>query len=269
MAKSSDVTKVQPDLRLPAHLKDKEVKGVEQLADYVRPPLLKIIQKSADDVFLEKFNLGDLIMLPSQTVIAVHGDSFKFVPLFFYSEACTWTPIEKRGQMPAILDRSTVKTSQLYQKASNRDLWEEEIQWEGHTVKVQHVEHLVFIVTLYDHPLQGEPMIMSFAKGEFGTGCKFASLVKIRKASPFACVFQCKVSDEPRKNNKGSWYGLDITNPDIDTPPWVSEEQLPALEAIHDDLATSFKKGLIRADHDAVDEPTDEMAVPAGTEDEI
>lgn len=266
--KNTDVTKVNPNLALPEHLRDKEVKGVEQLADFVRPPLMKIIQKQADDAFHEKFNLGDCIILPAQAVVAEHGDSFKFVPLFFYSEACTWSPIDKRGQMPAILDRTTHKESELYKKATNRDFWNEEIVHEGQKVQVRHVEHLVFIVTLYDHPLAGEPMIMSFSKGEFGTGCKFASLIKTRKASPFACVFQAKVSEEPRKNNKGSWYGFDISNPDVDTSPWVTAEELPRFEAIHDDLNEHFKKGMLRADHDADpdNEPDDDAAVPSANE---
>lgn len=278
MAKKSNagnLVKVTPNLNLPDYLQDQPVQGLDELKNFVVPPVLKIIQKQSADELLTRFNVGDCIVLPAEAVVALHTgqegepEIFNFVPLFFYSEYCTWTPIELRGQVPAILERTLDRGSPLARKATNSKLWAEEIEHEGRKIKVRHVEHLNYVVTLYNHPLAGEPMIMSFSKGEHSTGSRLASMIKMRKASLYANVFQAHVSVEPRKNQKGSWFGYDIENPTAEgVSPWVTKDELERFRVLFNEVNEYYKHGRLRTEYDPSDD-ADPAAAAAVAGDEI
>ena len=247
----SDITKVTPNLALPEHLQGAQVEGVAELADLVRPPFIKIVQKQSDDLLLAAFKAGDTIIQPQQALITEKTEPFQFVPLFHYREWCTWAPIEMKGQVPAILARTLNMEDQLAKKAMSVDLREEKgYDFDGKKMDVTHSEHLNFVVALYNHDFSGDPMIMSFSKAEWKTGAKFAGLIKMRKASIYDCVFNAVVSDIPRSNNYGSWFGFDITNP-TEVSPWVTKEEHDVFGKLHRELKEHHDKGRLQATYDA------------------
>lgn len=267
---TSEITRVTPDLSLPEHLRGKEVKGMDLMKQIVVPPRIKIVQRQSSELLTAKFPAGTVLSMPAEAVIAEIDTEFLFVPLFFYREWATWSPLEMRGQVPSILDRSADPTSAVAIKAQNpRTREESDFLYQGQKIKVRHVEHLNFVVSLYQHTLGTDPMTMSFSRGEHFNGCKFASLVKMRNASPFACVFEAIVNKEPRKNNKGSWFGLDISNPS-EAPAWVTKEELEQLEKNHADVEKTFKAGLLLAQ---IEEPdggeAEDSAATKGLGDDI
>jgi len=268
---STDIVHVQPEMKLPDFLGGQEVQGLEDLAQFVEPPILKVVQKQSSDDITSTFEAGDVIVLPTRSLIAPHEDGpnpFLFVPIFFFPEWCTWTPQELRGQVPAIIGRSHDRNGVIAVKSANPDTRYEDVEYEGRMIQVRHVQHLNFMVTLYNHPLAGEPMIMSFARGEHRSGTRLASLIKARKAPIYACVFQAQVGTEPRKNNKGSWFGLDVTNPTVEgVTPWVGEEEFEALKEQFDEVSKVFQDGRIRVAHGDADEtPEDEAETPESGE---
>ena len=263
---SKEITKVTPNLELPAYLKDQEVEGIDALKEYVRPPLLKIIQKQASDELLSRHDRGDTIVMPAEAIVATKDEPFFFVPLFFYTEWCTWGPIEMRGQVPPILERTADPASPIAMKARDPGLRTEDIVWGPDNIAVKdarHVEHLNFVVTLTNgHPLAGEPMIMGFARAEWTTGSKFASLIKLRHASIFCNVFQAQVGTRERAGN--SWFGWDIANPAVDSgvEPWVPEDAIDGLRALHTDMKSVFSEGRLQTAYETVVEE-DEAATDA------
>lgn len=262
--KASAIAKrVDPDLSLPAHLQGKDVEGIEDLKKYVSPPRIKIVQKSADNELLERFSLGDVIVQPAQVLVSKYDkdnpEPFLFVPLFFFPEWATWSPIELRGQVPMILERTSDPDSVLAKKAKNPNLRFEAKEYEGRQMQVRHVEHLNFIVVLYDHELGIDPMVLSFQRGEHGSGIRFNSLIKMRRASLFACVFQAQVA--LRKGHKGEWAGLNITNPDLEgSSPWVLEDEVEGLRKKHLEFKETYGAGLLRVEHEDADTDTDDAA---------
>lgn len=245
------VTKVNPSASLPAYLQTTaRPEGMEDLKNILKPSYLKIIQKQADDKLLEVFAPGDLVLKPADALIANKDQKFLFTPLFFYREFLTWTPLESRGKVPAVIDRSIDPRSPLAMKATGGpDRWTETVTYQGQTLKVRHVEHLNFIVALHGVPAATEPVILSFSKGENKNGSKFAALLKSRNANIYDTVFEARVDPEPRKNEKGSWYGLAITNPD-EASPWVTEEQHNLFKDLYAGLSERHKRDEIRADHE-------------------
>lgn len=250
MAKTKDVseqiTKVTPDLALPDFLEGKDIKGIKEMEQFIRPPYIKVIQKNASAELLTHFGTADVILSPSNAIITemergpkgqiVEGQisSFKFVPILFWVEWCTWSPFGLKGQEPMIRYRTIDPNDPIVAKSKSKVL-----RFEPHPkypddpkMNLRHVEHLNFLVCLYNHGLGDEPAVMSFNRGEYFAGTKFASKIKMRKSSLFNCVFEAVVTFRPG-DGSGDWYGLNIENPS-EGSPWVTKEEQPVFEELHD-----------------------------------
>jgi len=250
---SLEVKKVQ-GVDLPDFMRDKEVLGVKGLQEYVIPPRIKIVSLQSAKL-LETFRAGDVVLTPTNSII-VEPDrddrgslseggnrSFDFTPIFFYPEWVTWNDIKLKGQEDSVLYRTTDPTDPIVAKARNKKLREEDHpRVEG--LKIRHVEHLNYIVVLIDHPIGEQPALLSFSRGEWFSGCNFASLIGMRKASLFGCVYTATVIF--RKGKLGDWYGLDVSNP-TDRVPWVTEEQYGLFESLHLKFEDHHKNSRLKA----------------------
>lgn len=255
MAKNNLPTKVQPSstaMALPAHLKDKEIKGLETVVKMVRPPYCKILQKATSDELLDAYGKGTALRMPDRGVLAEKGNSLVVTPVFMFTEYKTWTPYELKGQIPAVIGRSLDPRGAIALRALDPDRRIEEIEWgeKRLRVKVKHVEHLVFLMVLHDHPLTDDGLIaFSFSRGEHKTGVSLCNLVKQRKASIWAGRYVLTPSVEVRKNTAGEWHGFDVDN-NVDAP-WNDAEQCIAFEALNKELTEAHGKGLVEiADDD-------------------
>ena len=241
--------------------------GVEDLGKYVVPPRLKIVQSNSNETFLSRFDKGDAIIVPQMFLIAAvnkneqgkpadTGQPFHFVPLFFFPEWCCWNPIETRGTLPSVRYRTTDPNDPAVSKCRDPKLWKEEI--DGFACRW--VEHLNFIsVIIGDHELAGTPVIISFARAEHRAGSNFAALIKMRKAPMFGCQFEARVTFRP-DNNKGQWYGLDISNPSQDsgiTPFLTDEVAYDAFKKLHLEMKEAHGAAKIKVDYEE-EPPTDD-----------
>lgn len=263
MSKENAVVAVNPNSNLPDFMKSADPnKGRELLQEFVVPPRIKVMQTNSENA--ETYPAGTVLLSATKNIIAgkeagEDGDPFLIVPVFFYPEYCIWSPLALKGQVPMILDRSTDPTSDIAKRAKSKELREAKYTVEKHgEIDVRYVEHLNFLCAIYgDHPLRDTVCIMSFSRGEWGAGSRFTNMLDQRKAPPFGCVFQAQVSAKKRTNAKGSWYGIDISNPPENISPWVTAQEYADYEAIYDGLAAKHKLGLIKADHE---DPEDETA---------
>jgi len=272
--KTTNITKVQANAALarPDFMADAPL-GIDDLRQYVTPPRIKVVQKQARTDLLDMFGVGDVIVVPANIVVTEMGrtdkgqptgeaDPFFIVPLFFYVEWCTWNPLELKGKVPAIRDRSFDPKSALALKAKSSEHRKELIPGEK-DLYMRHVEHLNFIVMLYDHPtLGGAPVVMTFARGEHFSGRGLCNLIKLRKAPLYGCVFECHLGH--RENEQGDWWGLDIINPAGDVSPWVNAEEFEAFKALHLEFVKAHQDARIRVDYDEAE--ADPAAVPQAKE---
>ena len=257
--KTTDITKVGNNVpAIPDYMSDAPT-GMDELKHFVIPPRMKIVQKQAGEKLLEQFGVGDVILTPHMIAVREMGrnpkgqptgdiEPFLVVPLFFYPEWCTWNPISSRGQLPSIRERSCDPTSVLARKSRDSKLrYEKHPDLDGEAT-MRHVEHLNFVVYLIDHELGGQPIVMSFSRGEHGTGQRWASLIRARKAPIYGGVYTMGVSMRP--GAKGDWWGFDPGNPDPTIhAPWVDKDSFDALRQAHEELAELHKGQLLRADY--------------------
>jgi hypothetical protein len=239
---------------------------MDLLAQYIRPSRLKIVQKSADQVLLDKFKVGDLILSPENVLVAglepkdsKSGQRFHFVPLFFFPEWCTLNPFKLRGQVDMIRERTFDGTSPLAIKAKNKATRIEPYPEDPDPKKglqIRHVEFLNYIVVLMgEGDACGIPILVSFSRGDIKSGGILANLITMRKLRAiYGNVFQGRTKFRP--NNQGDYYGIDISNPDADTgvSMWVSKPQFERLAVEHAKYQEKFDRQLIVADYGDPDE---------------
>jgi len=266
---SLDVKRVS-GIELPDYMKDEEILGLANLAEFVIPPRLKIVQKQSDDKLLEIYKPGDVLLTPSNAMVAsldpdTKSCSFNFVPLFMYPEWATWNPIALKGQEPAIRYRTTDPTDPIVVKARNKLLREELIPGREDGLKMRHVEHLNFIIMLVDHEFEGTPALMSFSKGEWGAGSNLCSRITMNKTVPiYGRAYTAHVAFRPG-SGKGTWYGIDVDNP-ADRVSWVTEEQYPVFKALHVEFEDHHKNSRLKAALEDESNDPDPAAVIASEE---
>lgn len=259
MSKSKDLTKIDP--REIANAKPEylgsDVEGVGELSQFITPPRVKIIQKTADSSLLAEFGVGDIIITPLNELVIEQERTDKgqptgeappliFTPLFFYVEYCVWNPYELKGSVPAIRERSLNMNSEIARKARNENTrFEQYPGSDDPKLLIRFVEHLNFLVWIHDQKIE-DPAILSFSRASHGDGRQLSTFVKMRKSSIYSCVFEGWL--DHRDNDQGDWWALTIENPRT-VAPWVTEDQNIVFKAFHDEFVALHQGGKIRAEY--------------------
>lgn len=257
---------------IPDFLRDAPVEGVEELKGLVRPQRVKIIQKAADATLLEKWGVGDFVAMPSQFPLiemprdqkgnAIEDDapSMRFVPVLFFREFLETNDIATRGTLPMIRRRSFDSRSDIAVFAANPATRTREMP---DKTKVKYVDSLNFlIVPQIPTPFENEAIILSFSGGSYSLGQHLCSLIKMRKASLYNCVFQ--VRPVHLTNPQGfDYWGAQPDNPE-DGSPWVTKEQSEFFAELHRELKAALDSAKLVIDHEFEREPGDTAATSAG-----
>lgn len=255
---SNELTTSQQAL-VPEYMRGEKT-GTEGLHEFFVPPTLKVVQALSADSLKERFNEGDVIMLPSQLIVAPvnvnaqhkpmdTGQPFFFVPVLFFPEWVLWSPIALRGSEPAVLGRTFDREHEIAVFARDEEKRRQphpDVEGEY----VNYVEHLNFLIVLVNHELQMTPMTMSFARAEHFRGKTFCSLIKMSHAPIFGRVYRGQAGK--RENAKGRWYGIDVTNPDAaagEPGPWVDQDTYNALGEVHAELSEMLTARRLRPDY--------------------
>lgn len=276
------ITREQAALAIPDYMLADDVDtGVEAMVQYVVPPRLKIVQKTSDNELQNEFPAGSVLLVPQKKLIArmhydgpksIEGETFLFTPLFFFTEFIEYNPIQMRGQLPTIRERSFDPSSALAARA--RDVKACKTPCPQNTTYTCHaVECLNFIIAIKEEGrswLDSSICIMTFQRGEFRTGTALITLItgrRIRgKVAPlYGGVYAAKVPGSQRENEQGSWYGFDINNPDpeVHGPAFHLPEDFAAMKQLYTQYKELFDKKLIRPDYDDA-RPTDASATTSG-----
>lgn len=256
MPKNELTTKVMS--QLPAHLQQDVDLGVDDLSQFIIPPRVKIVQKQSSDDILEHFGAGDVIIVPQQELVAAKEQRLIVVPIFFYPEWVTINPLQLKGQLNMIRQRTLDPKDPLVEKCRDPERWEEECP-EDPKYNVRHTEMLNFVCVVEGHEGLGyTPIVFSFSRAEHRTGSTFASKIKMRHGPICGCRFVLSTSQ--RSNTQGQWYGFDISNPgEEEGGPWVSDPQMYELfKQLHEDYKTAHNDRLIQVDYEDEVETTEE-----------
>lgn len=205
--------------------------GTEEMSRFVVFPRLVIVQPTAKDP-LDKYDAGTPVIMPNETVLSTFNkaekcldEPFIIVPIFFFAEYTLDNPREVWTAHGRVRERSFDHDSELARKCND---------WNARSFpcpempakECVHTTRLNFILWLHSPSgaFQSTPCMFSFKRAETRSGMAFNSLIKARNAPIYGCQFYADVGH--RSNDKGQWYGLDISNPPAEIGPWVANREM-------------------------------------------
>lgn len=192
--------------------------GLEGMSEYRVLARVKTIQSMTARDLKQTFGEGALVAVPGPTLLAGEDEALQVVPVFAFTEFCLWSDL-KDSSSPVIQQRSFDKAGDL--AAASRDperrfeSYGEPDSKTGEPKFVRrYVEHLCFACIIYDeeHPMHGQPVVLSFQRGEFSTGKNFISAMMMRRAGGrpipmWGQVWQISTIYREKGDDK-KWYGL-------------------------------------------------------------
>ena len=251
---------------------DSSLQGMDE---YVILPRLKILQQMSDPTLKKQFGEGSAIIRPGDALVWKDGDQpFLFVPHFFYVEFAKWAD-RRDKENPAVIARTFDPTSEIAKCARdpNRrfEIYadQEKKKTDQEKFRYRYVEHLRFPGVIYgDHPLTGTPVVLSFERGEFGTGKNFISGIKLRRqavevngltkniAVPlWSQVWAIAVT---LHGTDPQWYGFSFSVPEVTL---IQPEEAEEHRSAHLSLKEVYEQNRLRVDGDE-EETEDPAAVP-------
>lgn len=249
--------------------------SLASLMEYRILPRTKVIQGLSDQSLKDKFGEGAAIVRPGDALIAKKGETFLFVPQFFFAEFAKWADRrDKESKM--VLERSFDPTSDIAKNARDEhkrfELYKgQEKKKEGDQFKYRYVEHLRFPGVIYgDHVLAGTPTVISFERGEFIQGKSFISAIALRRQivdlpdnggkKPIPVPLWAQVwalTPALRDKNGNKWFGLDYKNPsDVEGKEYdnvIRDEDFPVFQAENQSLLEIHKANKLRVEDEDAD----------------
>jgi len=245
------------------------------LQAHVIVPRMKLIQQMTDEVLKKQFGEGTCIVRPGDTVLAPPGETFFFVPLFFFVEYCKWAD-RKDTSNPMIIARSFDPSSDIAKRSQNSEL-RFEIYAEDLKVKPEkqrryrYVEHYNFVGVVFgEHDLAGTEVTLSFSRGEHGQGKNFITACTMRRQEvetesgstarvPVPLWAQVwALSPSLRERNDQKWYGLDFLPGE---PAIIPEELVEKHQTRHLELKEAYDQRRLVVDGDDRPEEDDSSSV--------
>ena len=205
--------------------------GTEEMSRFVVFPRLVIVQPTAKDP-LDKNDAGTPVIMPNELVLSPFNkaekhlsEPFVVVPIFFFAEYTLDNPREVWAAHGRVRERSFDHDSEIARKCSD---------WNARTFPCPEMQNkecvyttrLNFILWLSSPTgaFNATPCMFTFKRAETRSGMAFNSLIKARNAPIYGCQFMADVGH--RSNDKGQWYGLELSNPQADIGGWVTNREL-------------------------------------------
>jgi hypothetical protein len=248
--KQTQITKITPQ-GIPAHLQkfQETDTSLEVMKEYRVLPRFKTIQGTAGQDLQAKFPQGTMILRPGDVLAAEVNDPLQIVTVNFFAEFCKWSDLRDKTS-PSILERSWDPASEIARRARSAALRTQIYEGEENKQKPQKfrfVEHLNFVCIIAEpgHALYGEPVILDFSKGEFGTGKSFINTIALRKLPLWAQRWHIHTSFRDEGDKK--WWGIDYAVP-IGEEGWISEADTEFFQNAHREFQDMINKRRLLVD---------------------
>lgn len=253
--------------------------GLDLMANYVKPPMLKIVQSMSPDALKDAFGEGAIVMAPSNICLSGKPSTnplpLRVVPIFMYPEAIAWNPRGYGLPMFAMdsqnrVMRTTDVNSDLMRRARSMDrkLTEWPVEGAPADKPARLQEHINFIVMVEGvAEVEGLPIMISFSRMQHKHGKSWCNDLVTRRMHISSMYWHINVNPTKEKNQKGSWWGWEI-RPETREDGLVSlvpEDWFNYYASKHAEFKQSWRDGLIQADFDEpeVEVPTTEQVAPA------
>lgn len=241
-------------MQVPDFMREDSRLGTEEMGRFIVPPRMVIVQPLSKAPF-DSYEPGSVVVMPNEIVVGRYNkpegcldEPFLVVPVFFFAQYTLDNPKKLWDTLGRIRESSFDHDSEVAIKAQNYNLREIPCP-EDKTQVCTYTTRLNFM--LYVPKIQNVVMV-TFKRAEMRTGMDFNSLIKMRNAP--ICGGQYIVDVSKRENDKGLWYGLNISNPPKEIGGWVKDPVLyETLKRTHEELKTAHASKLIRPSDEPVE----------------
>lgn len=227
------------------------------LGEYKIIPRLLCVQ-SGDKDLKKVFEEGTAITSSSHIKVSEYDQPTMIVPMFFFTEFIHW---RDRDDKPGDgetkwFERTVDRDSELAKRSRDFDNRTERYG-DKNQFESRFVEHLNFVVAIYDkdHPLAGEPCVLSFSKGEFRHGRQWINAIQMRKTQGqpiplWGQVWEMRVGTH--ENDQYEWFGFNMLAPS-EGSPYIANDEVEAFRSEHQKIKEIFEArqlGVDRSDGD-------------------
>jgi hypothetical protein len=226
--------------------------GTEELKNLIIPPKLLVRQQTAanqDLIQRTDIVVGDMFIMPDMRKVFSFAEKIpvKVTPIHFYRE---WTLENPHGMKPRRVAQTFDANNVIAINAMNADKRQGRqvgMTPQGQPAYQSHVQYMNYLCVLHiaDAPLM--PVLVSFSRTGILDAMKWNTLITGRSQQPlWSCVFNLTTSI--RQGNGNTWFGIDVSN--CVEQPWITPEQVPIMESLHNEFKTKQASGQIASDDD-------------------
>lgn len=262
MAKQNQQIEVKKDageIEMPAYAGS--IAGVKSAAaSNNRPrPRIKVVQGSSKPDVKRIAGEGALLLSPDNTLLAKAGDEFVAVPLYLFETYERHADIDDKSAASVVLESTTDPRSALGRKAQSPNPDDREVPYAGGISKCHHVLNAVLYFDSGEN--KGGVAVASWKirGGGSRSGKNFAGLIARREDKGVWCYMN-RVAFKSEQVDTGdyAWYTITAANPS-DGAAFVAEAHIPALKAMHDDLARLHAADGIAVAAESEDAPAEDI----------
>lgn len=247
---------------------DKSLDKMSQHRVLSRAQILQALSRNKEA--LKEHGQGAVISVPGSHLICDAKSSFLFVPLFFFEEFIAWLDTNDPSGDSPIAERSFDERSELALKCRNKEL---RLEPYGDGLKKKNKEHLNFSGIIYGpegHPLQDQPITLSFSGGEHWNGESFCSAISSRRVGgrrvpSYLQVWEMRTEEHTNKKGQ-SWHGYQFTAP-AEHSLLVDGTHAPGFKVLHEELARQYEDRTLEVDFSDADDSMESAPTSANLED--
>jgi hypothetical protein len=213
---------------------------------------LALVQGMSKREVKDQFGEGSFVIPAANIKVSGRNETFDIIPVMFFDEFITWSDRNDKSG-PKIRERSLDRSSVLAAKCGDPMRRQEAYGDVATKFKMKHTHHLNFLVVLDSGELKGTLAVLSFSRSEFRTGMAFISAIKLRRLNGSQAPLwatRWTVTTGNRKNEKGEWYGIDVSPA---SSPWIDGEMIAPMKAMHEELKREYKEQALVVGHEAAD----------------
>lgn len=207
--------------QLPTFMQGQGGESKEQLRQSIRLPRVKIVQPTSTEENYGGAQIGSVVLTPLNNLLLEYSPPAQgeaclaFTPIFFYVE---WLHTNPYGVQPFIIEKSVDPKSRIARMAANFDTRR---QADG----TEYRETLNYVSLIHMEGLDMTPVLLTFAGAEWKAGNLFRNLICARPGEMFGHNYLAVL--KRRANEKGKWFGFDISNPypDSGVAPYVPDKE--------------------------------------------
>lgn len=253
----SDPSSRDLSLAVPDFMREDGNMGTEQLAKFVQPPRLLVVQ-ALSGAPLNKYESGTVLLLPEERVVLGYSKGqtasnghFLFTPLFFFNEYVVANPRSIAKSHGSVRERTFDDNSDIARRAMSRDKSVREFPCPEALDKMcKYMVRMNYLLWLYAN--EGEapynaPCLLTLKSTGSTAARVLNSMIQARRTAVFGNIFAA--STAARSNNEGAWHGFEFSNPPVGSPSFVEDKSTyDMFKQAHLDAKSAFEQQLFNTD---------------------